>query len=189
MSVSDNRLCRAENSVFVIIDAQDKLLSAMPKGVADRIVERIGVLLTSANTLSVPVIVTEQYPAGLGATTPAISEQLMGETVVIDKTVFSAAQNDRFSEQLKHTGRQQVTLVGMETHICILQTAIELQQQGYQVFVVEDAVSSRVKANQYNALQRLRGVGVTITNVESVIFEWLQDSSRPDFKALAKLIV
>lgn len=187
--MSNNQLCHADNSVFVIIDAQEKLLSAMPAGVAERIVERIGVLLTSSNTLSVPVIVTEQYPQGLGLTAPALSEQLIDGTAVIDKTAFSAAQDVRFNEQLKHMGRQQVILVGMETHICILQTAIDLQQQGYQVFVVEDAVSSRAKANQYNGLQRLRGAGAIVTNVESVIFEWLQDSSRPEFKTLAKLIV
>jgi nicotinamidase-related amidase len=77
----------------------------------------------------------------------------------------------------------------METHICILQTALDMQAAGFQVFVVEDAVSSRSKANQYNALQRLRHAGVIVTNVESVFFEWLGDASQAEFKTLAQLII
>ena len=116
-------------------------------------------------------------------------KQLPEGTPVIAKTCFSADCADGFVPALEQTGRKQVVLVGMETHICVLQTALALQAQGYQVFVVEDAVSSRSKANQYNALQRMLSAGVIVSNVESVIFEWLEDSSQENFKTLAQLII
>lgn len=179
----------ADETVLVIIDVQEKLAAAMPSGVRDRVIERIEMLLTTATTLSIPVIVTEQYPNGLGHTEQDIQQLLPPETEVIEKTAFSAANVEAFQQSLSALNRKQVVLVGMETHICVLQTALTLLQQDYGVFVVEDAVSSRSKANQYNALQRVRHAGGVVTNVESVIFELLQDASREEFKALAKLIV
>jgi len=146
-------------------------------------------LLTAANTLSVPVIVTEQYSKGLGATVPELTKQFSDNVTVVEKTAFCATDVPAFVSSFEKTERKQVVLVGMESHICVLQTALALQSNGYQVFVVEDAVSSRSKANQYNALQRLRSAGVIISNVESVIFEWLEDSSQADFKTLAQLIL
>ena len=182
-------LSNINDSVLVVIDVQEKLISAMPKGVKERVIERVNVILTAAKTLSAPVIVTEQYPKGLGPTIKELSTQLSDNTLIFEKTTFSATKLNAFMTGLESTGRKQVILVGMETHICVLQTALELQKQGFQVFVVEDAVSSRSKANQYNALQRLRSAGVIITNVESVVFEWLEDASQPDFKTLAQLII
>lgn len=181
-------LSNVDDSVLVIMDVQDRLVLAMPNGVKERVIERINVLLTAAKALSAPVILTEQYPQGLGSTVIELSAACPEESLVCKKTAFSGADVAEFMQGLEQTGRKQVVLVGMETHICILQTALALKSQGFQVFVVEDAVSSRAKANQYNALQRLRGAGVIITNVESVVFEWLQDAAQPDFKMLAQLI-
>ena len=186
---SKSFISEAQNSVLVIIDVQQRLAAAMPKGVCDRVMEQIKTLVTAANTLSVPVVVTEQYPKGLGHTDDDVKACLIAETPIIEKTCFSSVKATGFVATLDESKRKQIILTGMETHICVLQTALELQQQGYQVFVVEDAVSSRSKANQYNALQRLRHAGVIITNVESVLFEWLADSQHPEFKNLAHLIV
>ncbi|OUR64789.1 hydrolase [Methylophaga sp. 42_25_T18] len=179
----------AQNSVLVIVDVQERLAAAMPKGVCDRVVDQISTLVTAAKTLSVPVVVTEQYPKGLGNTVIELKSHLPSETKVIEKTTFSSSRTAKFTLALEDSGRKQVILMGMETHICVLQTALELQEQGYQVFVVEDGVSSRSKSNQYNALQRLRHAGVIITTLESMIFEWLGDSQHPEFRTLAQLIV
>jgi nicotinamidase-related amidase len=182
-------LSNAKNSVLVLIDLQDRLFSAMPEGVRDRVIEQANILLKVANRLAIPVIVTEQYPKGLGKTAPAIQEHLLDTAMVVEKTSFSCANDALFKASLEKADVKQVILTGMETHICVLQTAIQLQEEGYQVFVVEDAVSSRAKANQYNAIQRLRQTGVIITNVESILFEWVGDAKHPDFKTLASLII
>jgi nicotinamidase-related amidase len=182
-------LSHAADCALVVVDVQERLVSAMPNGVKERVIERVTVLLTAAKTLSVPVLVTEQYPNGLGPTEQELVKQLPDGTPVFEKTCFSATRADGFVPALEQTGRKQIVLVGMETHICVLQTALALQAQGYQVFVVEDAVSSRSKANQYNALQRMRSAGVIVSNVESVIFEWLEDSAQENFKTLAQLII
>lgn len=184
MSIADS-----SNSVLMVIDIQERLTTAMPQGVRDRVIEQVEVLLTAAEALSVPVMVTEQYPKGLGHTEPALLSKLPADSPVIEKTHFSSAQVEDVSSVLQGLGRKQVFLAGMETHICVLQTALDLLKQGYEVFVIEDAVSSRAKGNQFNALQRLRFAGAVITNVESLLFEWLGDASHPEFKKLAKLII
>lgn len=186
---NESLIADAQKSALVIVDVQERLAAAMPQGVCERVVEQIATLLTAANTLSVPVVVTEQYPKGLGGTVTELKSKLPNETKTIEKTSFSSNRTADFTLAIENSGRQQIILVGMESHICVLQTALDLQEQGYQVFVVEDAVSSRSKSNQYNALQRLRHAGVIITNLESMIFEWLGDSKHPEFSTLAKLIV
>jgi nicotinamidase-related amidase len=185
----NNAVADSANSILAVIDLQEKLAAAMPKGVRDRVIDQVGILLTAAESLSVPVLVTEQYPQGLGPTESALLKKLPEETAIIEKTNFSSAKVEAFAQALAATGRKQVFLAGMETHICVLQTALDLLGQGYQVFVIEDAVSSRAKGNQFNALQRMRLAGAVIINVESLIFEWLGDASHPEFKKLAKLII
>lgn len=178
-----------QNSILVVIDIQQRLTAAMPNGVGERLMERVSILLTAAQALSVPVIVTEQYPKGLGPTELALKSLLTDVVPVIEKTSFSAGKVDNFLTAIAQTKRQQIILTGMETHICVMQSALDLQQQGYQVFVVEDAVSSRSTINKDNALQRLRQAGVIVSNVESILFEWLTDAKHPAFRSLSKLIV
>lgn len=189
MTESNFSIADPQDSLVVVMDVQQKLISAMPNGVKEKVIEKINTLLTIANTLSIPIIVTEQYPDGLGHTVPALNEQLISSVAVIEKTSFSAFDVLDFVELIEQSGRKQIVLVGMEAHICILQTALALQKEAFRVFVVEDAVISRTKTNQDNGLRRLSNAGVTVTNVESVFFEWLGDASRAEFKALAKLII
>lgn len=177
------------NSILLVIDLQERLTKAMPAGVRDRVIEQVIVLLTAAERLRVPVVVTEQYPQGLGLTEPALVQRLPVETPIVAKTAFSSAKVKEVQTVLEGSGRKQVFLAGMETHICILQTALDLLANGYEVYIIEDAVSSRAKNNQFNALQRLRLAGAVITNVESLIFEWLGDANHPEFKSLSRLIV
>jgi nicotinamidase-related amidase len=161
----------------------------MPSGVREQIIEQVLILLKASKLLSVPVIVTEQYPKGLGPTELALKSQLAEYVPIIEKTSFSSVFADGFLEAILGTKRKQIILVGMETHVCILQTALDLHQQGYQVFVVEDAVSSRSNTNQYNALQRMRDAGIIISASESVLFEWLGNAKHTQFKKLAQLIL
>jgi len=178
-----------QDSVLVLMDIQERLTAAMSNGVRERLIKQVSILLAASETLSLPVIVTEQYPKGLGSTELALKSQLSESVPIIEKTSFSAAKVDGFLAAIAQTKCTQIILTGMETHICILQSALDLQQQGYQVFVVEDAVSSRTTSHQDNALQRLRQAGVIVSNVESIIFEWLGDAKHPAFKSLSKLIV
>ncbi|WP_417551325.1 hydrolase [Methylophaga sp.] len=182
-------MANSENSVLVLVDVQQKLANAMPEGVRERLINQIKTLLTAAKVLNIPVIVTEQYPKGLGPTEPVLLDNLPIGTKIIEKISFSCLRSEDFRYQLAATLRKQVILVGMESHICVLQTALALKEENYSVHVAEDGVCSRSKCNQYNALQRMRHAGVVISNVESVLFEWLGDAGHAEFKTLAKLIV
>ena len=179
----------AGKGVLIVVDIQDRLLSAMPQKQQEHIQKSVMTLLKAADALTLPVVVTEQYPKGLGHTNSDIQALLPGNTPIHEKTAFSAWQVDAFVETLKSSQCQQVFLTGMETHICILQTALDLLKQGYEVFVIEEAVCSRHKEKHQNALSRLREAGAIITNVESLLFECLGDAKHPEFKTLSKLII
>lgn len=189
MSVAPSLLCAAETSQLVIIDVQVRLAAAMPATSRDQVVRNSGTLLQAAALLGIPSHVTEQYPKGLGHTEPDVAQHLGADQAPVCKTCFASSGAAGFNEQLDaHQGRHQVILAGMETHVCVLQTALELQTRGYQVFVVEDSVSSRTETNRQNALARLRQGGVIVSNTESVLFEWLRDASHPHFKIISALI-
>ena len=178
-------------SQLVMIDMQVKLAPAMPKDAMQSIVKNCGILVQAANLLTVPIILTEQYPQGLGETLPEITQYLANNKPVI-KTAFSACGEPKFKQQLQRD-KSQVILAGMEAHICVLQTALDLMQAGKTVFVVEDAVISRgnanqISANKANAIARMRDAGCIITNTESVLFEWLGDAKHEAAKAIFNLI-
>lgn len=181
-------LCSVENSLLLVIDLQSKLIAAMQEAEADLMLEHSKKLLEAAGILNVPVLVTEQYPKGLGHTETTLSEKFPEQSRVFDKTGFSCCAAEGFSDAVDDTQRSQIILVGQETHVCILQTALELVHQGYQVFVVEDACSSRKAAHKSNALVRMQQQGVVISNYESVLFEWLGGSSHPNFKTVSGLL-
>ncbi len=188
MNTSRSLLLNSSDSTLVVVDIQQRLTAAMPHNVREQVIERIKQLIIAANTLVIPVVVTEQYPKGLGPTEAELVS-VLDDATIIEKTNFSCVKAEGFSEQIELLKRKQIILVGMECHICILQTAIDLIAQGFQVYVVSDGVSSRTKDNYNNGLKRMRDAGVIIANLESVIFEWLGDAKHPQFKTLAKLIV
>lgn len=181
-------LCDAQASQLVVIDIQERLASAMPEKVLGRVMDNTALLLQAANLLDVAVLNTEQYPKGLGETRHEISQHRPDKVSVIEKTCFACTGSPGFTNRLSKQRRPQIILTGIETHVCVLQTAVELLEQGFQVFVVEDAICSRDKKNHKNAIKRLRTAGVTITNTESVIFEWLRDAQHEHFKTISKLI-
>ena len=180
-------LCDVAHSQLLVIDIQDRLASAMPEKVMQQVIKNTNVLLKASSELNIPVIRSEQYPQGLGPTHTEVNNHLPQHTRVLEKTCFACTGAEGFSERIDNQ-RRQVILCGIESHICVLQTAIQLHQQGFEVYVVEDAVCSRNKHHYKNALQRLRQAGVIVTNVESVLFEWLRDAQHESFRALSKLI-
>jgi len=184
----DAHLCNANNSCLVVIDVQTGLTGAMPVKVLARLKRNINILLQSANTLSIPVLATEQYPKGLGPTEPEIVEVLPDNALKFEKTYFSCTGAKHFLQQLKETGRKQVILVGIEAHVCVLQTAIQLIAEAYQVFVVADGVCSRHRENYEASLKRMSRANVVICNAESVLFEWLRDAKHEHFKKLSPLV-
>jgi len=184
----DAHLCNADNSCLVVIDIQTRLTSVMPVKVLARLKRNINILLQSAETLSIPVLSTEQYPEGLGPTEPEIVELLPDSTLKFEKTCFSCTGARQFLKHLKEDARKQVILVGIEAHVCVLQTAIQLIAEGYQVFVVADGICSRHRDNYEASLSRMSHAGVTICNTESVLFEWLRDAKHEHFKKLSGLV-
>lgn len=189
MSLSSNeKLCHAKHSQLLVIDIQERLTSAMPVDVLENVIKNNNILLNAANELDIPVIHSEQYPKGLGNTLNAITEQLPESSTCVTKTSFACSDTEGFNELIAKQKRQQVIITGIESHICVLQSAIQLQRQGYVVHVVEDAICSRNKHNHKNAVARLRQSNIIVNNVESVLFEWLRDATHPKFKTLSKLI-
>ncbi|MDX1519304.1 MAG: hydrolase [Gammaproteobacteria bacterium] len=189
MTLPDNQyLCDSNNSVLVMIDIQPKLTAVMPTKVLARLQRNSGLLLRAAGPLQIPVIATEQYPKGLGKIEDEILKLMPDGSSCIEKTCFSCARVEEFRKTLEATGRKQVILLGMEAHICVYQTAIELLQDGYAVFVVIDGVCSRQRENYEASLTRLRQAGVVTCDTESVLFEWLRDASHPDFKTISSML-
>jgi len=173
-------------SQLVVIDVQEKLCGAMPPDALESILKNCGVLLQAARLLEIPAIVTEQYPQGLGPTRGELMP-FMEHVPRVEKTCFSCCDEAAFRTRLSGD-RRQIILAGMETHICVLQTALQLLALGKQVFVAEDAVLSRNPAHKANALARLRQAGVIVSNTESVVFEWLKVAGGDAFKQISRLI-
>lgn len=181
-------LCKLEQSVLLVCDMQQRLIVAMPDNEADMMLHNTQILLQAAALLDIPVIATEQYPKGLGSTETSIRDAFPETTKMFEKTAFSCCAADGLMEALLTLGRSQIIVVGMETHVCVLQTAYQLKSTELDVFVVADATCSRKAIHQSNALQRMKDHGVVITNHESVLFEWLGDARHAQFKSLSALI-
>ncbi|MDI1298396.1 isochorismatase family protein [Methylotenera sp.] len=181
-------------SQLVIVDTQTRLVSAMPQDELQSTIKNSGILVQAAKLLAVSTIITEQYPNGLGHTLPELLAMLPNVKPV-EKLTFSCMAEPTFSRQLTRD-HSQIVLAGMEAHICVLQTALDLvalatsgeNKYAKQVFVAEDAVISRNPANKANALARMREAGCIISNTESIVFEWQGIAEGDAFKAISKLI-
>jgi len=182
-------LLARDKSQLLIVDVQEKLLPAIAG--KDRVVERCVRLVRAARLLGLPITLSEQYPQGLGPTVDPIREAYANSGFVVDKVEFSCLKNqplrDRLHE-LRRQGRPQVVIGGIEAHVCVLQTAIDLEAQGFEAFVVADAVGSRAKASRKLAVDRLSKSGVDVVDSEMVLFEWLERAGTPAFKDLQALI-
>lgn len=172
-----------ENSILLIIDIQEKLVNAAFSG--NNTANNTTKLAQAANILNIPTVITEQYPKGLGATVKGIKST---EAKIIEKSSFSAFAEAKFTKELKKLDKKQIIICGIETHICVLQTAADLISKGYEVYVVNDACSSRKEHEHYTGLDLLKQYGAKITCTEIVLFELLRTSKHPYFKPIQMLI-
>ncbi len=183
--MSHESLLRCEQTLLVVVDIQEKLLPVIDAH--ENVSARSRILVEAAGMLDIPVFVTEQYPKGLGPTVAAL-RPLLRRARFFQKTCFSCCGDDAFLDAVEECGREQVLLCGIETHVCVQQTALDLIDQGLQVHVAADAVGSRAAANRLFALERMRGEGVVINCSESACFEWLKVAGTDTFKAVSKLL-
>lgn len=164
---------------------QERLVPAMIAPA--RTIKNARLLLQAAAKTGVPALLTEQYPQGLGHTIPEI-RKAAGDAVIIPKMHFSCMEDQGFSAAFRALGRRQAILTGMEAHICVVQTAASLVEEGYEVFVVSDATASRTAESEMACLARLSAAGVSIVTTEMVIFEWLGQAGTEAFRQMLPLI-
>ncbi len=175
-----------ENVMIIMIDIQEKLSPAMNN--ESDIIKNSKIILEMARVLDIPVIVTEQYPNGLGSTLEELKEYYTDRTRVYDKVSFSALRTESIRETIEKINRPNVIIFGIETHICVYQTVKDLLVKGYNTYVPIDAVGSRTKENNDNGLELMRDFGARVSNVETILFELLEKAGTDEFKQLSPLI-
>ncbi|KPN71872.1 isochorismatase family protein [Neisseria sp. 83E34] len=175
---------KTNNTECIVVDIQERLMPALHA--SEVMLQSCTVLLKGLNKLNVPIQVTEQYPKGLGKTLPEIAE-LTKNAPVYEKTRFSAYLPE-IEKKLANRQVRHVILIGAETHVCMLQTVLDLSRAGIQVYVPFECTSSRKLQNKDNALQQMRDAGAVVSNVESVLFQLLQDAKHEAFKEISGLI-
>jgi nicotinamidase-related amidase len=173
-------------ALVLVVDVQSRLTPAMPEDTLARVVKYGRALVGAAKELGIPVIATEQYPKGLGETIPELKEVLPGPPLV--KMHFSCGADPGFVAALERTGRRQVIVCGMETHVCVFQTVRDLAGMGYEMHVRADAVSSRFEVHRQSGLELCRQAGAVVTNAESAIFDLLHVAGTPEFKKVSALV-
>ncbi len=174
-----------EETVLLIVDIQEKLAAVMKE--RERVVRNTLHLIELAKMITVPVMVTEQYPKGLGKTVAEIREALP-EYRPIEKMTFDCCGQPSFLENLKKLGRRTVLLTGMETHICVLQTCLGMLKGGVAVHVVRDAVCSRTEENRQSGIEFMRDAGAVVTSTETALFQLLQVAGTEEFKKISQRI-
>jgi nicotinamidase-related amidase len=176
---------KRENTVAVVIDVQQRLFPFISEN--EKTANNIAKLITGLKALSVEIIVTEQYSKGLGHTIPQLQEAL-GKYQHIEKMSFSCYVDDEFVKKLKHTGKKNVIICGIESHVCVLQTVIDLLDADFNPVLIEDCVSSRNPNDKKIAIERMRNEGAIISTYESILFELLVVSGTEEFKAISKIV-
>ncbi len=175
-----------EKAAFVIIDVQEAFRASIAD--FDDLAKRIAVFADGAKLLGVPIIITEQYPKGLGRTAAEILGVLSGNAEIIEKTQFSSCGANSFNEQLKNTGATQIIVAGLEAHVCVNQTVHDLLAGDFQVHLLCDCIASRNEANKQIAVQKMQASGAIPSSVETALFELMRDARHEQFKAIQKLI-
>jgi nicotinamidase-related amidase len=176
-------LLSREQSVLLIIDAQTRLLDAIPQ--QKRLVWNLRRLVAAAEVLGIPRLATEQYPKGLGPTVAPLADSL---APIPEKLVFSAAGCSELVERLEQHAPRQVVLTGAETHVCVLQTALDLITAGYEIVLPVDATASRFELDYETALRRMETSGVSLVTTEGALFEWCQIAGTSEFKRISQLV-
>ena len=173
-----------DDTVLLMVDLQVKLARVIHQ--RDALVESAAKLVRGALALELPVLWAEQNPDGIGPTVPEVAELMPGEPIT--KTSFSCCGEPRFAEALEQVGRRQVLMAGIEAHVCVHLTALDLLEAGYEVQIVADAVSSRTARNRDIGLQKAKAAGAILTSVETALFELLRVAEGPKFKAILQIV-
>lgn len=184
MKVAKYKLNR-NDAVLIVIDLQERLMNAMKD--REKVYKNTNLLLSTAKEFNIPVILSEQYPRGLGETVAVIKENLPADYIYVDKQSFSLCGAGLF-EKLVNIGKNTVIVCGSETHVCVFQTVRDLVEAGYNVHLVRDAVCSRFDENYENSLSLMSELGAVVTNSETVVFDLLVTAGTKEFKAISPLI-
>lgn len=175
-------------ALLLVIDVQERLAAAMPQDAMARVARATQTLVRGAGVLGVPVILTEQYPKGLGRTLASVGEALPGSARVFEKTSFSCWDSPEVHRAIHGAHRNQVIVCGMETHVCVYQTVRDLALEGFETLVAVDAVLSRTDENKAIGLGMMAGAGAVLGSVEAVLFDLLGQAGTPEFKAISQLV-
>jgi nicotinamidase-related amidase len=186
MGIKEKFFIDANNAALVVIDVQEKLCVAMNEKVLGQLVKNAGILLDAAAELKIPVVGTEQYVKGLGELLPELKNRIA--TPALEKMTFSCCGDPAFVDKMQSLGKKQIIIVGMECHVCVLQTVIELLDAGFNVHLVRDAVMSRRKENWQVGIEIARDAGAVITSTEAALFQLLKVAGTDEFKKLSKLV-
>lgn len=178
-------LIKPDQSCLIVIDIQDRLVPAMQAPA--RVIRNTRLLMKAADMMDIPILMTEQYPKGLGHIVPEL-QGVAPKAEVIEKIHFSCLNEDPFRARFEALGRKQAVIVGMEAHICVMQTGANLMEEGVEIFVVTDATSSRSLESEKACLDRLGAAGAGIVTTEMVVYEWLGRAGTPAFKEILPLI-
>ena len=178
-------MIQKDAAALLVIDLQDNLLKKI--SVSEAIVAQTVKLIAFAHELDIPIVWTEQYPKGLGPTTESVAAALP-DLSPLEKTSFGCFAAAGFAEALKETGRNQLLVAGIETHICVMQTVLPALEAGYEVYVVRDAVGSRQKSEWLAGLDRMARAGAELVTVEMAIFESVRQAGTPEFKKILPLV-
>lgn len=186
MNIQDRFSLDREKAVLLVIDIQERLCGVMNPDILSQVTGNVSILLEAAKELGIPVITTVQYVRGLGETAAGIREKLPAPA--LEKMSFSCCGDNAFTSRLKSLRRNQVIVTGMETHICVLQTVLDLLAEGFNVHVAGDAVMSRQKKNWKTGLGMSASAGAVVTSTETVLFQLLKVAGTEEFKRLSKLV-
>jgi nicotinamidase-related amidase len=177
-----------DRTALVLVDFQERLFPAMDQARQEETRKNVALLLDLARVLRLPVLYTEQYPAGLGKTIPEVSEKLPEGAAPFEKVEFSGWRAEGFSQQFRYLGMKAAILAGMESHVCVLGTVLDMLQEGICVHVPADAVVSRTESNRQTGLALMDRAGAVVTSTETVIFQLLGRAGTPEFKTMSKLL-
>ncbi len=179
-------LLDARDSLLLVVDVQERLWPQISNRESVR--DRCRTLMQGAQRLEVPVLLTEQYPQGLGPTLPELKESLPASVDILEKRSFSCLGEEALRSRIEQAHRRQLVVCGIEAHVCVLQTVLEALERGLRAAVVADAIGSRDEANRQLAIQRMSDSGATVVSVEMVLFEWMRTARHPAFKAISALV-
>ena len=179
----------SKESVLIIIDLQERLSQVLNQEILAQVCKNINLLTTLAVEQQIPILLTQQYPEGLGPTIDPIKKILLGKKYeTLDKLSFSCCHDEKFNKKLKSLRRKKIILVGMETHVCVYLTALGLISQSYKPFVASDAVISRSKSNFKNGLSLLGDIGAVVSNSEPLLFQLMERSGTSSIKKISALL-